>query len=151
MSWITLVPDDLAERLAAPEYDAVRKAAIGVYGQEQAKVLADVVAEVRGRVAACARNSLGPAGTIPSELRAAALAIFRWRFLTRVPGLKALLTDARRDEYNDALRLLEATAACKYAVEQPPDGQVEPVDTGALAPAISTRPLMWGYPAQEGL
>ena len=149
MAWITLTAGDLAERMAGPEYDAVRKAATGTYGQEQAQVLADTVAEVRGRVAACARNRLGPAGTVPEELRGAALAIFRWRFLTRVPGLKALLTDARKAEYDDALRLLEAASACRFAVEQPE----EPVetDTGTTAPSIADRPSHWGYPAQEGL
>ena len=149
MAWTALAPSDLAERLSAPEYDSVRRAALGRYGEEQAQVLADTVAEVRGRVAACARNRLGAPDTVPGEVRAAALAIFRWRFLTRLPGLKALLTDARKAEYDDALRLLEAAAAGKFAIEQPEEP--EEADTGAVAPAVSARPLRWDCPAQEGL
>ena len=71
------------------------------------------------RVAACAKNQLGPSGTIPEELKAAALAIARWRCLSRLPGMKSLQDEARRAEYSDALALLSDVAACKFALTAP--------------------------------
>jgi hypothetical protein len=125
MAWITLTEDHLAERLAAAELTAVQTAATGDAGNSVPEVLASVVAEIRGRVAAHPRNRLGAAGTIPGELRAAALAIARWRVLSRLPGMRMLQDDARRLEYNDGLALLAAVARGDFAVEQPD----EPIDT----------------------
>ena len=71
MAWISIAEADLAERLAAAELVAVQTAATGDAGNPVPEVVASVVAEVRGRVAANPRNKLGPAGTIPAELRAA--------------------------------------------------------------------------------
>lgn len=138
MAWITLTSDDLAERLAAAELTTVQTAATGSYGDPVPDVLASVVAEVRGRVAAHASNRLGAAGTIPAELRAAALAIARWRVLSRLPGVRMLQDDARRLEYSDALSLLSAVSRGDFAVEQP-DEAVE-VDTGGVPPPVAGPP-----------
>ena len=132
MAWITLTEDNLAERLAAAELTAVQTAATGDAGNPVPEVLESVVAEVRGRVAANDRNDLGPAGTIPEELKAAALALARWRVLSRLPGMRMLQDDARRMEYTDALALLAAVANDNFAIEQPED-PIE-ADTGGTLP-----------------
>ena len=119
MAWIELTEAHLGERLAAAELAALQTAAAGAYGNTVPDVLASVVAEVRGRIAANKSNSLGDAGTIPEELKAAALAIARWRILSRLPGMKALQDEARRSEYADAQALLAAVAKGEFAVEQP--------------------------------
>jgi hypothetical protein len=120
MSWISISEEHLAERLSAPEINAAKTVALGG-GDPIPEVLAAVVAEVRGRVAAHPRNRLGAEGTIPEELRAAALAIARWRVLSRLPGIRMLQDDARRLEYTDALALLSAVARGDFAIEQPED------------------------------
>jgi hypothetical protein len=121
MAWITPTETDLGARLASAELAALQTAAVGDYGNTVPDVLASVVAEVRGRVAANPANSLGDAGTIPEELKAAALAIARWRILTRLPGMRSLQDEARRAEYNDAQALLTAVARGEFAIEQPDD------------------------------
>lgn len=130
MAWITLTEAHLGERLAAAELAALQSAAVGAYGNTVPDVLASVVAEVRGRVAV--RYPLGEAGTIPEELKAAALAIARWRILSRLPGMKSLQDDARRTEYVDGLSLLEAVANGKFLIVAPED-PLE-ADTGVPAP-----------------
>ena len=139
MSWITLTPNDLTERLTAPEYSAIKTAATGSFGNPVPDVLAGVVAEVRGRVAACARNRLGPEGTIPEELRATALAIARWRVLSRLPGVGSLQDDARRHEYQDALALLGDVAACRFAIVQPAETADGETGGAAAELAVSSR------------
>lgn len=135
MAWITINEAHLAERLAAAELTAVQTAATGDAGNPVPEVLSAVVGEIRGRVAANPRNRLGEAGTIPGELRAAALAIARWRVLSRLPGMRMLQDDARRMEYNDGLALLAAVARGDFAIEQPED----PIDVdtaGIPDPAV---------------
>ena len=148
MAWIELTEAHLGERLAAAELAALQTAATGTFGNTVPDVLASVVAEVRGRVAACARNSLGPDGTIPDELKATALAIVRWRVLSRLPGMKALQDEARRTEYNDAVALLAAVAKGEFAIMQP-TAPIE-ADTGATTPSIGTKCLKYGRRAQDG-
>jgi hypothetical protein len=146
--WITLQPDDLASRLSEAEYNALQSAATGIYGNTVPTVLADVVKEVRGRVAACARNTLGPEGTIPDELKAAALALARWRCLSRLPGMRALQDEARRAEYNDALALLADVARCSFAIVAPESPL--PADLGGTLPSIGTKPLSFTRDQQSG-
>ena len=148
MAWITLTETHLGERLAAAELAALQSAAVGAYGNTVPDVLASVVAEVRGRVAANGRNQLGAAGTIPDELKAAALAIARWRILSRLPGMKSMQDEARRAEYSDALALLAAVAKGEFAIQQPAD----PIDadTGAVEPSISDRCVKFSRSRQNG-
>lgn len=148
MAWIELTESHLGERLAAAELAALQSAAVGAYGNTVPDVLASVVAEVRGRVAANGRNQLGASGTIPDELKAAALAIARWRILSRLPGMKSLQDEARRAEYSDALALLAAVADGKFAIQKPS----EPIDadTGAVEPSISTPCVKFSRIHQEG-
>lgn len=130
MAWITLSESDLGERLAAAELTALQSAATGTHGNTVPDVMTSVVAEVRGRVAANKQNLLGAAGTIPEELRSAALAIARWRALSRLPGVRSLQDDARRQEYTDALALLAAVARGEFAVEQP--DEAAEIDTAGI-------------------
>ena len=146
--WITLQPDDLASRLAAAEYAALQTAAVGAYGNTIPNVLNDVIAEVRGRVAACKSNQLGPEGTIPEELKATALAIARWRCLSRLPGMKSMQDEARRVEYSDALALLADVAKCAFAITQP-TAPIE-ADTGGTTPSIGTKCLKFSRHDQNG-
>jgi hypothetical protein len=121
MAWITLTAADVQGTLTAPELSAARTAAIAV-GQVDplTDALARTVAEVRGYVGGAQRNTLGEAGTIPDELKSAALDLVRYRVLTRLPlqGSSALI-DQRKAAAEAAERLLREVAAGRFAIEQP--------------------------------
>jgi hypothetical protein len=132
MSWVTLTTGDFIQATAAPELSALRTAATEKGQPDPAiEVAENIVREIRGYCAGCPRNRLGPAGTIPAELKAAALDMFRWRLTLRLPGVKFLQDDARRAAYNDALALLAKVASCSFAIEQPDEPAA--VDTGGSA------------------
>ena len=83
-------------------------------------ILADVSKEVVGRVRACATNTeVGSAGTIPEELKTAAIAIARHQLAASVPGLDELQGDDRKEEYRAARELLRDVAMCKLYIEPP--------------------------------
>ena len=113
-----------------------------------AAALADTTAEVRGYIAARAGEMVGEDGTLPSELKATALAIARWRLLTRLAAGRAatmLLTDARRRDYEDAIARLKDVAAGRFFVSPPTTPaatQPRPVAGGAFGqfPGAGTTP-----------
>src|ERR1700754_2502333 len=122
MSWITLTQARIETRLTAPEMTAVTSAAKQV-AQTAPQILADAIAavvlEVRGYVAACDRNTLGPAGTIPDELESTALALLRRYLFTRLPAMKSLFDELRQEEAKDALQRLRDVAKCDFAIVPP--------------------------------
>lgn len=115
--WITITEADVLTVLAGPELSGYRAAAKAV-GQDDpvAPTIAQVTQLVRGYVAACASNRLGEIGTIPQELLPAALDILAVRIPQRVGKKPA---DVRKDAQDDAIKLLEQTAACKFVIESP--------------------------------
>jgi len=98
MAWITLTQDDLIGSLTAAELTAVQTKALAV-GQVNPvpQKFVEAIQEIRGRVAACKENRLGEGATIPEELKPAALAILRYRVLTRLP-IASLITPQRERE-----------------------------------------------------
>lgn len=138
MSWIALVEADVLRKLAAPELDAARTAVLDA-GQDDplAGVITEVTREVRARVAACSKNTLGPAGTIPDECEAAALARIRFELSTRLPG-GVLMDEDRRRANADAIAFLRDVAACNVAIEQPATVSDEVTSSGAAAELVSS-------------
>lgn len=120
--WTSLTSSQLAERFAGPELDAIKNAALAE-GQDADTLLdnalARITATVRGYVGGCAKNSLGPDGTIPDELTDAALALAVYQILTRLPGMGGLLDEKRASNRDEALTLLRDVSACKFAILQP--------------------------------
>lgn len=129
MPWSALTVADIETRLTDPEMSALTSAAT-VAGQTKESLIAGAVAavtaEVRGYVAACSVNVLGPAGTIPYELEGAALALVRRYLFTRLPRMKSLFDELRQKECEEALQRLRDTAACRFAI-------VPPEEAGAQA------------------
>jgi hypothetical protein len=123
MAWVSITEAMVAERLAGPELAAYKSAALGT-GQTNPlpNIITRAVDEVRGYIAACRANTLGEAGTIPEKLLDAALAVIRYRLISRLP---VTLTQSRIDEKDDALRLLKEVAACRFAVEEPTTASTE--------------------------
>lgn len=123
MSWQSLTTDDVLSKLAGPELAALQSAALADGQSDPVPgIIQVVVDEVRGYVAAHSQNRLGDAGTIPSKLVSATLAIIRHRICTRLP-VASLLTEQRIREKDDAIRLLERVADGRYSIEDPVTGE----------------------------
>jgi hypothetical protein len=129
--------------MTGAEWEAVREMALA---EEQSdplvETLADATLLVRGYVAACPRNRLGAEGTVPAALRGATLAVAAYRALSRLP-VSSLISEARTRLHDSALDTLNSTAACKFAVELPDEGEAPPEKTPAGAGvklALATRP-----------
>lgn len=122
MAWAALSTDDVKTRVAGAELTAYETAALASGQANPVPLLIlQVVAEVRGYIAACASNTLDADATkIPDKLKAAALDIIRYRITTRLP---IPVTEDRRREYEDALRLLRDTAACNFSIDDPSSGE----------------------------
>ena len=119
MSWIAITTEDLLGKLTAPEMAAVKTVALDPSQQDPVPDAIDrVTKEVRGYVAACIKNKVGPIGTIPDELVDAAMAMCVVRVCLRLPT-KVVLTEGRLEANRQAIRLLERTAACQFELEQP--------------------------------
>lgn len=146
MAWSTLTSSDVKTRLTGAELAALQTAALAA-GQTDPlpDILAQVTSEARGYIAANPKNSLGAAGTLPSKLLSAALAIIRYRLATRLP-VKSLLTEDRVKENEQAIRLLEQVAADKFAVEDPVSGEhhVLAIEQASTPTRISTREKLSG-------
>lgn len=127
--WITLTESDISTAITGPELIAARTAAKAT-GQSDPvpEIIAQVTREVRARVAACANNSLGPAGMIPDECKSAAIDIAVYRLCKRVPGT-ALLKEERSEANKLAIAFLKEVAACGVALQQP-DNVSEEVTSG---------------------
>jgi hypothetical protein len=118
--WIAITENDVKTRLAGDELEAFMTAALAPeQGNPLPEIIASVTDRVRGYVAACARNKLGAAGTIPARLLGPALAVIRFELGNRLPGMKDLIDSLREKEYDNALRLFDRVAACDFMIEDP--------------------------------
>lgn len=134
MAWIEFQSADFLNANSAPELVKLRAAATGDGQADPVDgIAAALVDEIRGHVAV--KNTLGPAGTIPQELLACAVDIFRFRATLRLPGMKLLQDDARRTAYNNAVSLLQRVAEGKFTVSAPEE-ETEAEMGGAPAPDV---------------
>ncbi len=149
MAWVTLTENDVERALSGAELAAFKTAALAT-GQEDPLpgILASVVREVRGRVAACQRNKLGPDGTIPDECEAHALSMIAFRLINRLPGMSKFL-EARQKASDDAAQFLRDVALCHVAITQPEEESAE--ETGSLSPSISGRTRTFTRDLQDGI
>jgi phage gp36-like protein len=132
--WLHLTPDDTARLLTAAEQrtlSTVQLPAGMTWDDLVCETQRDVTAMVRSHCGV--RYTLGPPDTIPSELRAAAVDILRYRALSRLPLSDSLITPAREQQYRDALQCLRDASAGRLALE-PPDS----TDTPPAAPVQTT-------------
>ena len=148
MPWIPITEAMVRTRLAGAELNALQNAALGDNQTDPLpEIVAQVVDEVRGYVAA-GGVTLGAGSTIPSKLQSATLAIIRYRLATRLP-VKSFLTEDRKTENADALRLLNRVADGKYAVEEPTDPDAESI--GAPSPRFSPKTRVYDRQSQDGI
>lgn len=125
MAWIIITEDDVITKLSGPEKAAMNSAALqALQVAPLPEVIKQVTLEIRGYVAACKTNILGPLGTIPEELLGTAISRIRFELATRLP-VPSLLTDDRRTANADALTRLRDVAGCDFAIVGPTDPAAE--------------------------
>ncbi len=148
--WTEIAESDVITKLSGPEIAAMKTAALqAAQTNPLPGVIAQVVLEIRGYVAACPNNTLGDGSTIPNELLGAAISRIRFELATRLP-VASLLTEDRRAANRDALTLLRDVAACKFLVVQPETAD----DDQAGGPAVenvSTTTKRYGRDRLSGL
>jgi phage gp36-like protein len=117
MAWLTLTSAMLEELMAGPEFSSVTTAAKAA-GQDAAEMVANALArvtqEARGYIGS--RYALGPDGTVPDEVQGACLAIARVDVLTRIPGLKYLLTKERTEAAKEGRWLFGRIGKGSFAI-----------------------------------
>jgi hypothetical protein len=123
MAWQTLTTDEILNSLTAQEQSLMTDPSSSV---DLANIVVNVTDLVLGKVQSWRPNQTFlpyPAGMIPGECMAAAVAIARYKFLTHLPGT-TLITKWREQENTNALALLNDVAAGKLIILSPvlPDG-----------------------------
>lgn len=134
MAWSEITETEAkAAGLTGPELNAARTVALASGITDSFVYVRDrVVAEVRGRVKACPRNTqMGPEGTIPDECMEHALALLIARLARRIPG-RVVLTPERADAEKSALQFLRDVAACEVAITPPTTASDEPSASPSL-------------------
>jgi len=108
MAWIALSVSDIQNSLTEDEQSGLATPSAQA---DLTTIVQSVTGLVRGKVNANKRNQghLGPPGTIPDELYAAAISIARFKFLTHLPGTQ-LITQDRRADKDEAYLELQAAA-----------------------------------------
>lgn len=149
MAWITLTEAHLLTKISGPELAQIREAALGEGQVDPVQPTLDqVTREVRGRVAACARNRLGAGNTIPDELLDAALSLAVLRFEGRAAGLSIDENSVRANAARSAESLLRDVARCEFSLEQPDSVSTEVI--AAPAPSFGTRTREFTRERQDG-
>lgn len=129
MSWIALTADHVKARLAEDELLAIEGTG-GGNGDRLSAIIAQVTALVRSKVAACHKNDLGTAGTIPEECLHAAATLAKHDVRASVPSTGGEDEgDLRKEEYRGAMDFLRDVAACQIGIENP-SGDIGGRDSG---------------------
>src|SRR5215471_2215449 len=130
MAWVALSTTDILNSLTEAEQSGTQSDSAQA---DLTTIVQSVTGLVRGKVNSNKRNQghLGPPGTIPDELYAAAISIARFKYLTHLPGTQ-LITQDRRDDKNEAYEVLTDVATGDMVVVRGDDvGDQSPPTDGA--------------------
>jgi hypothetical protein len=146
MSWVVLTEAHLLKHISGDELTALRAAALAAGQADPVQPsIAEVTAEVLGRVAACRSNTLDADSTkIPDRLIGAACAKVVAVIIGRIPGYELDAKKVRALESAD--RLLRDVASCDFAIDDPATG-----DESAPSPAITARTKNFDRASQDGI
>lgn len=150
MSWKTITEDDVLGAMNAAESTAYQIAVIGVGQDVLAQISAQVIQECRGHIADCHQNTLAPGDTIPDRVLYHALAMIRYRMMTR---LDLEVSEDRRREQKDAVEFFRRVSECKVSIE-PGDGSGTADGTDQMAspkPGINGRTRNFSRHQQDGI
>jgi len=146
-TWITLAEADVLAYVNNAELTTVLTASLA-NGQAAplSVILPDVTMEVRGYCRV--RNTLGPAGTIPQELKTAAIDIVLYRVFKRIR--KTAAAKEAKPDYDDAMKKMERVASGELKISVPltPTTDV----TSAPGPSFECPPRHgFGYEEERGI
>jgi len=121
-NWQTITTADLEDYLLAPQLAAIRTAALAAgQGDPVQRAIADIIVEVRNRVAQCNTNKVSPTvGTIPPELVRHACYLILEAAQGRIPSLA--LEDFQVRSADEARRIIREVGKCGFHITQPSDG-----------------------------
>jgi phage gp36-like protein len=145
-TWITLTQDDVLASINNSELTAALNTALAS-GQDNPldTLLPDVTAEVRGYVRR--RNTLGQPGTLPQELKNAAIDIIIYRTANRLR--KTAVAGDKKADNDEALRKLQGVAEGTVAVSAPDSPTTEV--TSAPGPHVTRERRDFGWEEERGL
>lgn len=145
MAWVPLEVSDIANSLTEQEQSGLSAPSAQ---SDLTVIVQSVIGLVRGKVNSEKRNQghLGPAGTIPDELYAAAISIARFKWLTHLPGTQ-LITQDRRADKDEAYEQLQAAADGELVVIRGDDvGEESPlVDAASGSSGTDARGPGWPF------
>ncbi len=148
--WRELTEADVLGAMNALETAAYQAAAAGDGQDVLADITAQVVEECRAHIADCQRNSLAAGATLPERVMYHAVALIRYRMLTR---LDMEATEDRRREQKDAVEFFRRVSECKVAIE-PGDGTASEDGTDGYVsprPGINARERNFSRSQQDGI
>jgi hypothetical protein len=133
--WNPLTSDDIRTRFNSAE-EAAYAGMSGNNGLDQ--VVADVVLDVRGKIKAGGKQR-GPDGTIPNSLKAGAISLCIWRWVTAFAKQPKLQTEERKSNYREALEEMTRIAKGEQAVELPDPGVTDTVNAPLNAIQVQSK------------
>jgi hypothetical protein len=146
-TWIAIAKSDVQASINDTELETLLNTAIASGQPDPTTILIpDVTVEVRGYVRH--RNTLGPTGMIPQELKDAAIDIICYRCAQRIGGSEAAKNwKARNDE---AVEKLGKVAAGAIYVSAPgtPSTEITSAPGPAMPPFV---PRRFGYDKERGI
>jgi hypothetical protein len=145
--WRELTEDDVLAALNAPETAAYQSAAISAGQDVLSDITGQVVQECRAHIADCARNALAAGATLPERVMYHAVALIRYRMMTR---LDMEVSEDRRREQRDAVDFFRRVSECKVAIEQP-EGETDDSSGGPNVETLNSRPRIAGRSQLSGL
>lgn len=119
--WKKLTKTDLLSALNSAESAGYNAAVTGEIDPAD-EIVRTTTHEVRGYVAANSSNRLAAGETVPERVEHHALAIIRFRVLSR---LDVPISDARTLEYKDARDYFKQVAAGKVAIDRAPEAETD--------------------------
>jgi hypothetical protein len=119
MAWNTLATGDVTAEILPDEVSALNS----IQGSSTvlAGILANVIAETQASILA-GGNQIGQAGTVPDQIREDVIALARWRWFAALPETD-LQSDARRAQYEEAIKRIEKIRSGREKVEIPANPQ----------------------------
>jgi hypothetical protein len=135
LDWNPLAGDDVRTRFNAAE-EAAYAGMSGNNGLDQ--VVADVVLDVRGKIKAGGKQR-GPDGSIPNSLKASAISLCIWRWVTAFSKQPKLQTEERQANYREAMEEMTRIAKGEQAVELPDPGVTDTVSAPLNAIQVQSK------------
>lgn len=125
MPWNTPTAEQVTANRMTPQEVAALNAIQGSSSILQ-NLMADKVSQVRSMIRGSGAQ-LDQDGTLPDGVIPPVMDIVRWEWISSFPGLKMMLTDARKGAMERAEAFLQKVAAGTIRVELPAVGQAQAV------------------------